>query len=99
VCRSILKWLIILSTYTLTGRQEVDTQERPFTFVTLAGVLDSVDVKGNGTSHNGQHDCVVLDIDNNLKVLDLVGELIISLVRLEALELLDLATILATCGL
>ncbi|KAI6752623.1 hypothetical protein HG530_013375 [Fusarium avenaceum] len=77
--QSILEWLIILSSDTLTRRQEVNTQERPFTLVTLAGVLDSVDVERNGASHDRQHDCVVLDIDNNLEVLDLVGELIISL--------------------
>ncbi|KAI6749055.1 hypothetical protein HG531_008002 [Fusarium graminearum] len=96
--RGILERLVILPTYTLARGQEVDTQERPFTFVALTSILDGVDMERHRASHYRQNDCAVLAVNNNLEVLNLDGELVVSLVGLEALELLNLASVLIICG-
>lgn len=97
--RSILERLVVLSSHTLTRRQEVDSEECEVTFVTLTGVFDGVDVERHRASQDGHHHSTVLGIHHNLQVLDLERELVVALVRLETLELLDLAAVRFASGL
>ena len=61
-------YCIFLLSSKLPRSLEVDTQEREFTFVVLANVLDSIDMEGHGEAIYGKDNRLRLPVDEDLHI-------------------------------